>query len=91
MPWLGGSGGSGLPRSSASALSDSGNMTRTAWNRLLHERLQILKTVRAREENTVGEALASRTEFGGGFLFLAITDAFENDPSSGAALFASAR
>ena len=57
-------------------------------NQLLHGRLQMLKTVRARDGRTVGEALAGRTEFGGGFLFPAVTDAFENDPSSNAALFA---
>ncbi len=60
-------------------------------NRLLHERLQMLKSERARDGRTVGEVLAGRTEFGGGFLFPAITDAFEADPSSNAALFAFAK
>ena len=60
-------------------------------NRLLHDRLQMLKAVRARDGRTVGDVLASRTEFGGGFLFPAITDAFEADPSSNAALFAFAK
>ncbi len=56
-------------------------------NRLLHERLRRLKLVPVIGGPTVGERLAGRTEFGGGFLFPAITEAFEQDPSSNAALF----